>query len=80
MSQIYTVYYFDGHEDHNLIVRANSREEASQIIIDDYLPTLNVNTPSASPFSDDDLEEMELGKTEIAKMDSKGFYLYDQGT
>lgn len=80
MNQIYTVYYFDGHEDHNLIVRANSKEEASQIIVDDYLPTLNVNTPKASPFSDDDLIEFELGETEIAEMDSKGYHLYDQGT
>ena len=80
MSEIYTVYYFDGHEDHNLIVRADSKETAERIIRDHYLPTLINATPSARTFSDDEMEEMELGETEIAEMDSKGYYLYDQGT
>ncbi len=79
-SQIYTVYYFDGHYDHNLIVRADSKAEAAQIVTDKYLPTLNINAPVASAFSDDEMEEMELGKKAIAKMDRKGYYLYDHGT
>ena len=78
--QIYTVYYFDGREDHNLIVRADSKETAERIIRDHYIPTLSGDTPTASPFSDDDLEGFELGATEIAEMDSTGYYLYDQGT
>ncbi len=80
MSQIYTVYYNDGHYDHNLIVRADSKKEAEQIVTDKYLPTLEIVGPQAAPLSDDDLEDFELGKKEIAKMDRKGYYLYDHGT
>ncbi|KKM19469.1 hypothetical protein LCGC14_1655440 [marine sediment metagenome] len=80
MSQIYTVYYCDSHYDHNLIVRADSQAEAEQIVTDKYLPTLEIVAPRAAPLSDNELEEMELGKKEIAKMDRKGFYLYDHGT
>ena len=79
-SQIYTVYYFDGHYDHNLIVRADSQETAEQIIRDRYIPTLSGDTPTARVFSDQDLEDMEIGATEIAEMDSKGYHLYDNGT
>jgi len=78
--QIYTVYYFDGHYDHNLIVRAASQEAAEQIIRDRYIPTLSGDTPTARTFSDQDLEDMDIGATEIADMDSNGYHLYDYGT
>ena len=80
MTKIYTVYYFDGREDHNLIVRAANQAEASKIVTDKYLPSLNIKAPVASAFSDDDLEDFELSETQIAEMDSVGYYLYDQGT
>ena len=80
MKKIFTVYYNDGHYDHNLIVRATSQAEAERIVATKYLPTLNINPPSARPFSDSDLEDFELGRKEIAKMDRRGYYLYDHGT
>lgn len=80
MKELYTVYYFDGREDHNLAVRADSEAEAAQIITDKYLPTLNIAVPVARLFDEEDLEVMEIGEKELAEVDSKGFYLYDQGT
>lgn len=78
--RIFTVYYNDGHYDHNLIVRAKSREQAEHIIIDKYLPTLNVRRPRADPMSQEDIEDMELSEDAFTEMDRVGYYLYDHGT
>ena len=79
MSKIWTVYYFDGHSDHNLIVRADSKKEAELIIVEKYIPSLG-RRPKAAVMSKDDMEEMDIGKKELSAMCRKGYYLYDHGT
>ena len=77
--KIYTVYYYDGRNDHNLIVRAGSAAEAEGIITRDYLPTLDI-TLEAHLMTKEHMMDMEVSKSDIEEMDSQGYHLYDHGT
>lgn len=78
---IWTVYYHDGHYDHNLLVKAPNERQALQIIQTEYINKLkNMNAPSAEQMTPEDMEEWEFDKKTMAELDKKGWVLYDHGT
>ena len=78
--RIFTVFYNDGYYDHNLIVRAKTKEQAEHIITHKYVPTLSFPKPRATVMTKEDIQDMGLSEDEFAEMDREGYYLYDHGT
>lgn len=72
-NDIYSVFYIDEDEyDNNAIVRANSEKEAMEKIEE-----LTFQEPLSAELLDDSYVPDE---SDIAEMDSNGYYVYDSGS